>query len=130
PSGIVLRRLDACLLCRGSRNVLRLRCSLFLGSGLGCCAARAVKAGAAAVVVDDLFVDVGVANHTFVNPGHGRVITECIAGPFTAVVALSAVAVAVIDPAVKPDSRAPVAVVEKVIVAVVAPVSGSPQESD
>src|SRR5207244_5712862 len=44
--------------------------------------------------------------------------------------ALAAVAIAVIDPAVEPDSRAPVAVVEEVIAAVVAPVSGGPQESD
>src|SRR5947208_16869857 len=127
---IVLRRLDARLLGRSSRNVLGLRCGLFLRGGLGCCAARAVKAGAAAGVVDNLFVDVGVANHTCVHPGHGRVIAERIADPFAAVVPLSSVAVAVIDPAVEPDGWAPVAVVEKVIAAVVAPVSGGPQESD
>src|SRR5439155_1534267 len=69
-------------------------------------------------------------NHTFVHPGHGRVIAERIADPFAAVVALSPVAITVIDPAIEPDSRAPVAVVEEVIAPVVAPVSGSPQESD
>src|SRR5437899_79303 len=129
-SGMLFRRLDSCLLWRGSWDVFRLRCGLFLRGGLGRCAARAVKAGAAAGFVDDLFVDVGVANHTCVHPGHGRVIAERIANPFAAVVALSSVAVAVIDPAVEPDSRAPVAVVEEVIAAVVAPVSGGPQESD
>src|SRR6266513_1289784 len=102
----------------------------FLRGGFGCCAARAVKAGAAAGALDDLFIDVGVVNHTCVHPGHGPVIAEPITNPSSAVVALSPVAVAVIDPAVEPNGRAPVALVEEVIAAVVAPVSGSPQESD
>src|SRR5437773_368051 len=101
--------------------------SCFL-AGFAFCAARAVKAGAAAGVGDDLFVDVGVTNHTCVHPGHGRVIAECIADPSAAIVALSPVAVAVINPAVEPDGRAPVAFVEEVIATVVAPVSGGPQE--
>ena len=103
---------------------------MFLGGRLGCSAARSIKAGAAAGVLDDLFVEVGVANHTFVHPGHGRVITERIAGPLAAVVALSPVAVAIIDPAVESDGRAPIAVVEEIIAAVVASVSGGPEESD
>src|SRR6266446_263068 len=110
--------------------MLRLRCGLFLGSWLGRCAARAVKAGAAAGVLDDLFIEVGVANHTFVHPGHGRVITERSADPSTAVVALSPIAISVIDPAVEPDGRAPVALVEEIIAAAVTPVSGGPEESD
>src|SRR4029079_9227880 len=127
---IVLRRLDARLLGRSSWDVLRPRCGLFFGGGVGCSAARAVKAGAAAVVVDDLFVEVGVVNHTSVHAGHGRVITKRIAGPSAAVVALSPVAVAVIDPAVEPDRRTPVTFVEEIIAAVVAPVSWGPKESD
>ena len=110
--------------------MLRLGCRFFLRGGLGCCAARAVKAGAAAGALDDLFVDVGVVNHICVHPGHGPVIAERIADPSSAVVALPPVAVAVIDPAVEPDGRAPVAFVEEVIAPVVAPVSGGPQESD
>ena len=103
---------------------------MFLRGGLGCRAARAVKTGAAAGVVDDRVVDVGVVNHAGVHPCHGRIITERLAGPFAAVVALSPVAEAVIDPAVEPDGRAPVAIVEEVIAVVIAPVSGGPKKSD
>src|SRR6476620_7789465 len=110
--------------------MLRVRCRLFLGGGPGCCAAGAVKAGAGDGFVDDLSVDVGVVNHTCVHPGHGPVITERIADPSSAVVAVSPVTVAVIDSAVESDGRTPVAVVKKVIAAVVGPVSWGPQESD
>ena len=106
--------------------MLRLRCHFFLGGGLGCCAAGSVKAGAAAGIPDDLFVDVCVVNHTCVYPGHGPVIAERIADPSSAVVALSPVTVAVIDSAIEPDGRTPVALVEEIIAAIVAPVSGGP----
>ena len=111
-------------------DVLRLRCRLFLGGGPGCCAARAVKAGAADGFVDDLSVDVGVVNHTCVHPGHGPVITERYCRPIVRRSSRVPVAVAVIDSAVEPDGRAPVAVVKEVIAAVVGPVSWGPQESD
>src|SRR5881394_1765857 len=111
--------------------MLRLSRGLFLRGGLGFHAARAVKAGpAGGGVLHDLFVDVGILNHGLVHPGHGRVIAEGIAHPFTAIVAAPSVAEAVIDSTIEADRRAPVAVVEDVKAVAVAPVTGRPQQPD
>ena len=127
---IFLRCLDAGALGLGWRDVLRLSGGLFLCGGPGLRATRAVIASAAAGVGHDLVVGIGVVNHGGVHPGHGRVIAEGIAGPFAPIIAASSVAVAVINPAVKPNRRPPVSLVEIVTAATIAPVAGRPEKPD
>src|SRR5580765_8509249 len=62
---------------------------------------RAVKAGAGGV-------------HLFVHVRHGGVVTERVSFPSAAPVAVSGIAIAVVNAAVKTDSRTPVALIKPI----------------
>src|SRR5580658_1037491 len=79
--------------------------------------------------VDDGFVHIGIVDHRPVDVGHGGVVTEGAAVPFTADVARSEVSVPVVDAAVESYRSAPVASVPVVCVRPIAPVTGCPEPS-
>jgi hypothetical protein len=110
--------------------VLAHRTLLFL-RGLTIHAARTVEAGAVVHhrrVVDHGPVDVDVSDHGRVYVHHGRVVLEHAARPASAVEPDAAVSESVIDAAVKPDRRAPVACIPSIESAAIAPVARRPKQ--
>ena len=98
--------------------------------GLGFRTARAVEARPTASVAQNRLVGVGGRDDRSVYPVRGGVVEERVARPSAAIVAVSRIAVAVINPTVETDARAPVAIVKVIVAAPVAPVAGRPEESD
>ena len=128
---IILRCVNPGPLLGGGRDTLCLRGGLFLLGRFGFRTSRAIKASPAAdVLVHDLPIHVSVVNHRGIHPAHGRVIAENSPRPLAAIVTVPDVAVAIIDPPVKTDCRAPVAIVEDVAATAIAPVAGRPEKTD
>ena len=108
-------------------------CSGFLfRRWLGFYAVRTVKGGVAAVhlVIHDRAIDVGVMNDGGVHSRYGGVVMENVSFPAAAPVAISPIAVTVINATVKTDSRPPVTCVKSVNAVVPTPPRGGPQQAD
>jgi hypothetical protein len=69
---------------------------------------------------------VHVANHSGVHAIHTRVVVKTTAVPISAVVAVTGVAIAIVDAAVEANMQAPESVVEALAIAYVAPIAGRP----
>jgi len=83
--------------------------------------------GAAAVFTDGAIVD--VVDYGDVDIVDRAVVVEVAAAPVAALVADADIAKAVVDAAIEPDMRTPVATVKAIAVIVVAPVSGCPERA-
>src|SRR5215217_2719080 len=137
---VVLRRvkIGVLLCCFLSRELLRGRwyffgrSSFLFGSRLCFHSIRTVKAGTIVIhlFVHHVFIDVGVVNDGLVHICHSRVVTETISLPAAAPITVAGVAMAVVNAAVKSDSRAPISFVKDVGVIIPAPPRGGPKHTD
>jgi len=108
----------------------RLRaCGDLLRPRAGLDSARASVVGDAGDVVHHHRTVVDVGDVHVIDAGDGAVIEEVVSSPVAAVVAEAGVAEAVGDTAVEADVASPVAAVEAVAVAIVAPVAGGPERA-
>ena len=138
---MVLRRLKigilACcllprkLLGRGRHFLSVGRSGFLFRSRLRFHSIRSVEAGMAAVhfFVHHGAIDVGVVNDVRIHAGHSGVVAEGVSFPTAAPVAISPIAVTVVDSAVKADSRAPVALIKRVNAIIPAPPRRSPEQT-
>ena len=92
-------------------------------------AIAAIVADAVSRVVFDPGV-IGVVDVLVVYAIYRGVVIKMIVFPAAAFVAATAVPVSVIDPAIIPNVRAPITLMEEVRAAAPTPVSGSPKEAD
>jgi hypothetical protein len=92
-------------------------------------AARAVVTDSGVGDVDN-FIVVDVTNHCGIHVRHAAVIRERVVVPVTAFIAAAYVSVAVVDPAVVADMRAPVTRVPYIAVARKTPKGRCPQCAD
>jgi hypothetical protein len=82
-----------------------------------------------AIVLKVVFPAVDIPHVTFVDvPGCG-VVEELVSAPFTALKAVSGIAIAVANPTVITDVRSPVACVEAVVAGFPSPISRSPEHA-
>jgi len=90
-----------------------------------------VKAGTVTVhlFIHHRAVDKGVMHDGGIHARHGGVITERVSFPSAAPVAVSGVAMTVVNASVKTDSRAPVAFIKRVSAVVEAPVRRCPKQT-
>ena len=72
---------------------------------------------------------VRIVNHRDVDVGHGAIVDKLSATPFAAPKAYARVAVAIIDPAIKADVRAPVAAMPHIDAFRKAPITRRPQQT-
>src|ERR1700733_10138839 len=109
---------------------------LTMGSGLFCSGGTLIDPAIAAVIAD--MGDVGhidsgvvdVVDYVHVHMVDRRDIEEMPAVPSPALIAVTEVAEAVVDPAIPADLGSPISVVEDKAAAPPTPVAGSPQEAD
>src|SRR5690349_3332475 len=96
---------------------------LFARIGLGVNAPRAIEAGSVTeIILNHRTVDVGVVNDSGVHAADGGVIAEGRSDPFATIVPTSIIAEPVIDPAVKPDRRAPISIYESISPPAIGPI--------
>src|SRR6266404_3036556 len=135
---LIHRSLEAVILaCRflprellGGRRHLLLRSGFLFRSRLRFYPVRTVKAGAGGVhLLVHRAIDIGVMNHAGVHVRHGGVVTEAVSFPSAAPVAVSGIAIAVVNAAVKTDSRAPVAVIKSIKTVAPAPPGRGPKQT-
>ena len=92
---------------------------------------RTVKAGAVNVhILFDGVINVRVVNDRLVHVGHSGVVREPVSIPASAPIAISGVAVTVVNAAVKTDMRSPVTLVKDVRTVVPAPPRRGPKHTD
>src|SRR5580704_2610328 len=91
-------------------------------------AAVVADAIAAVVVVYSCVVNVAIARDVYV--AYRLIVIKVAVVPAAAFVAAARIAVAIVDTAVEPDVRSPVAFVEDVVIAIAAPVARSPEIAD
>lgn len=103
----------------------------------GCFRWRRTHLHAAGAVVTDSgvgdvnnFIVVDVTNHCGIHVGHAAVIGERVVVPVTAFITAAHVSVAVVDPAIVADVRAPVTSMPHKPVAGKAPVGRCPERAD
>src|SRR4029077_8442114 len=118
-------------LLRGRRHFL-FRGGFLLGICLRFYSIGTVKAGMTAVhlFVHHIAINVGVVNDGLVHVGYGGVVPEPVPRPVAAPVAVSPVAVTIINSAIKTDRRSPVAFIEHVSAIIPAPPRRSPKHTD
>src|SRR6202789_1903454 len=104
---------------------------LFLAIGSGVDPVRTIKAGPVhhGCIVNHRIVDIRVVNDSGVHMHHRGVIGEMSTFPASAVEARTAVAVAIVHPAVKADVGSPVSAVPRVKAATPTPIPRSPKKS-
>src|SRR4029077_10992640 len=135
---LVHRRAEILILARGLltrqllggwRNFLCVRRSGFLCRGLlRVHSIRTVKAGAVSgqLIIHGV-IDVGVMDNVRIYARHSGVVLEVVSTPSAAPVAISGVAITVINASIKTDSRSPVTSVKHVSAVVPAPPWRSPK---
>src|SRR5204863_9065987 len=91
-----------------------------------------IKAGAVVIhlLVHYVFIDVGVVNDGLIYVRHSGVVTETVSFPAAAPVTVAEIAVAVVNPAVKSNSRAPIPFVKDVVVIMPSPPRRGPKHTD
>src|SRR5690349_1602813 len=90
-----------------------------------------IKAGAVSVhILRERIIDVGVVNDGFVDVRHSSVVREVVSIPSSAPIAISGVAVTVVNAAVKTDVRTPVTLVKDVRTVIPAPPRRGPKHTD
>jgi len=113
---------------RRHRSPMRFACEglLLRCRTRGYSALPAVECDVRIVVYDDrLVIDIGHVRDIHI--GHRAVVEEMAAAPFPACEAFAEVSEAVINAAIKPDVRAPIASIPKIEAIVPTPISGGPQ---
>src|SRR3982750_2108262 len=102
-SGVLLCYLLSLELLGGRRHFLGVcRGSFLFRSRLRFHSIWTVKAGAVSVhILLEGFIDVGVVNDGFVHVGHSGVVSEVVSIPSPAPIAISGVAITVVDAAAK-----------------------------
>src|SRR6266478_4286370 len=91
---------------------------------------RTVKARAGSVhLLVHRAIDIGVMNDAGVHVRHGGVVTERVSFPVAAPVAVSGVAIAVVNAAVKTDSRTPVALIKSINTVAPSPPRRGPKQT-
>src|ERR1700730_6659522 len=110
-----IRILGCCLLSRqllrGWRHFLGVfRSGFLLSSRLGFHSIGTVEAGMAAIhlLVYHVSINVGVVNEGLVHVRHSGVVTKRVSFPSAAPIAVSPIAMAVVNSAVKTDHRPPI----------------------
>src|SRR5437667_401323 len=124
--------LPSCELVRSRRHFPGvLRSGFLFRSRLRFHAVRTVEAGMTSVrlFVHHRLIDVRVMNDVGVHARHGGVVTEGVSFPAAAPVTVSEVAIAVVNAAVKTDSRTPVTLVKHVNAVVPAPPGRRPKQT-
>ena len=90
-----------------------------------------VKAGTVSVhVLGERIIDVGVIDNGLIHARHSGVVLEVVSTPSSAPVAVSGVAITVINASIKADMRSPVTLVKRVCAVVPAPPSRCPKQTD
>src|SRR6188472_1084137 len=130
--GVLLCDLLALELLGGGRQFLSVCGNSFLfRSRLRFHSIWTVKAGAVSVhILLKGIIDVGVVNDGFVHVRHRGVVREVVSIPSPAPIAISGVAITVVNAAVKTDMRAPVTLIKDVRTVVPAPPRRGPKHTD
>jgi hypothetical protein len=94
-----------------------------------------IQAPASSVIADTVVAVIGDIAHIHVtdvviDPRNRAVVIERAMVPVAALVAVSEIAVAIIDTAIEPDIRAPIAAMPAIAASAIAPVSRRPQRTD
>src|SRR5207244_13184565 len=92
---------------------------------------RTVKAGAVNIhLIVHRVIDVGVMDNVRIHTRHSGVVLEAVSTPSAAPVAVSGVAITVINASIKTDPRSPITLVKHVSAVVPAPPCWSPKQTD
>src|SRR4029077_13950872 len=107
------------------------RGSFLFGSRLCLYSIGTVKGRTVSInILLERIIDVGVVDNSLIHARHSGVVLEVVSTPSTTPVAVSGVAIPVINAAVKTDMRSPVTLVKGISAVVPAPPSRGPKQTD